>query len=1184
MDKKQLQDILQQPYSREQWNVLLNDIFPSVGYYAESEIIPTNNQHVKSFKQIGFITLKDGKRLAIFEILLDEHINLIRNRVALRNLTSKYIDEANNHGVLVIYDQGDDNYRLTFAARQSGFNKKGEWATFETAAKRFTYVLGKGETCRTAADRLMLLANKKTHAKLKDVIEAFSVEQLSKSFFKSYNEHYIMFVNYLSDNNTHDFKSSIFHGNEKTIRDFVKKMMGRIVFLYFLQKKGWLGAQQDDFSDGDKNFMRTFWDSSEKNERFYSSHLSRLFFEGLNLENRKNDFFLMPNGSSVKIPFLNGGLFDEENIKYRSIIFPGNIFESLFSFLGEYNFTIDENDPNEQEIGIDPEMLGHIFENLLEENRKKHGAYYTPKEIVEYMTQESLIEYIKTGFEKNGLELFESERNAIKYLIRYKLGDDFFENSEPTNEELKLYLNQGKFIRKHGAFLNQLLDDVKICDPAIGSGAFPMGVLNEIYHCKLVLNNTLTNSDRATIKRHIIENSIYGVDKEKGAVDIARLRFWLSLIIEEEKPTALPNLDFKIVVGNTLITTFEDQKLHIDWNIRSSKTGKMLAAEIRKELTALSDMQKEFFESQNKKSLKKEIRDLKLKIIEKQIRFNQKKYNQDHATQGDIFKKKVKKKKQKFEIQDFKQLLDKIKTLTHNHYSDREFQFFDWKLNFPEILNPEIADKKPGFDIIIGNPPYIQLQKLGDETDKLQEAEYNTFVRTGDIYELFYEKGLSLLKTDGHLSYITSSTWMRANHGEKLRQFFLDNYNPKHLIDFSDYPIFDTATVLTNIITVQNCSNKNNLLACRLKKNTKLQSSLAAFFESSNINLENLDKNGWNVTTRSKFDIISKLKDKGTKLKDWNIKINYGIKTGLNNVFVIPEHIKDQLIQQDSKAAEIIKPLLRGRDIKKYYFEFENKWLIFTRHGINIDYYPSIKRYLENFRTELEPKPAGFKGKWNGRKAGAYKWYEIQDNIAYHEDFSKPKLIYPEISKYLPFTFDKEGFFTNNKNFILTGDSIGYLAAFFNSRLFKFCFEEYFPELQGNSREMRKVILREIPVLPVALDTEEKFNILVDYILYLKSTAEDIIPGVNNSHIASFFEDIIDGYIFELYFKEHLQERELIISEYVNPLLRPIENQNNKVAFITELYQNLRKTEPGIKIKQWTIKSPELLKLIIHNE
>ena len=562
MNKEELRSLLNQPYQFENWKHVVDFVFPNVSYLQQPLTIPTDEDLVESFRQVGSVRLNDGKNLALFEVHVKPNVNIARNRVALRNLVAKYIDQERNHGVLAIYEKGIDEYRFTYTAKDTDYDEeKGVFIQKETETKRFTYILGANETCRTARDRFWELSQHKEDATIQDVENAFSVEKLSKEFFAKYKIQYQAFVDYLVGSN---YKVSAFKADEKAIRDFVKKMLGRIVFLHFVQKKGWLGATNAEYKDGDKQFMYRLWNDSNKDTWFYQLVLSPLFFDALNKNHRPNDAFTFPNGTTIRIPYLGGGLFEKDREDPDNLTFPPALFNGLFEFFYEYNFTIDENDPHENEVGIDPEMLGQIFENLLEDNKDK-GAFYTPKPIVKYMCQESLIQYLLTAFEKEGIISVESEKQELEE----KLGS-LVRNYEAAD------------VIQFDRTLAEALYNVKICDPAIGSGAFPMGVLNEMVMLINVLHNAspdvvetiweMEDWQPATVKKHIIQNSIYGVDIEKGAVDIARLRFWLSLIIDEEKPCNLPSLDYKIVVGNSLVSKFEDEVIDIDWEVKELPT------------------------------------------------------------------------------------------------------------------------------------------------------------------------------------------------------------------------------------------------------------------------------------------------------------------------------------------------------------------------------------------------------------------------------------------------------------------------------------------------------------------------------------------------------------------------------------------------------------------------------------
>jgi hypothetical protein len=360
-----------------------------------------------------------------------------------------------------------------------------------------------------------------------------------------------------------------------------------------------------------------------------------------------------------------------------------------------------------------------------------------------------------------------------------------------------------------------------------------------------------------------------------------------------------------------------------------------------------------------------------------------------------------------------------------------ERPYFLWHLYFRDVF------EKGGFDIVIGNPPYIQLQKMGADCDLLQQVGYETFTRTGDIYALFYEKGVDMLKPGGCLAYITSNKWLRANYGEKLRTFFVEKTNPLTLLDFNDFQLFENAVLLANIMVLTKEANQRQTAVCKINRDFKQLRALRPYLENRVVVESGFSSSSWVVMDSTHVAVKRKVEAQGVRLKDWEIKINYGIKTGLNPAFVITGQKKDELIAEDPKSAEIIRPLLRGRDVDPYLINFADQWLIFTRKGVDITRYPAIEAHLRPFYDDLRPRN---NGEPSGRKPGPYKWYEIQDNVAYYQDFEKPKIIYPNMTSVLPFVYDKGAFYTNQKCFIITGERLGYLTAFFNSKLFRYCF------------------------------------------------------------------------------------------------------------------------------------------------
>ena len=417
MKEKELKDILRRDFNFDKnWKPLFAMLFSKVQYFSNPSNPFSENAKVVSGKQTGVVKLDDGKQLAIFEVEVDDSIRIDKNRQGLREIAIKHIDQNITHGAFVFfYSKYQKDYRFSFIARWSELDlETGEFRKGETKPKRYTYLLGDNEACTTAAKRLLLLAAKRDTQPIgiKDIIDAFSVESLNKEFFKTYKEHYERFWRFIA-NPENGYREILLdktkekpEQQEKPIRDFAKKLLGRIVFLHFLQKKGWMGcdARTAKWENGEKQFMQMLFSDFSDKAHFHSKCLTKLFFNTLNTR-RNNDIFEIEglngklNGS--RVPYLNGGLFDTDKPEaVLTIDFPEKYFTELLDFFEQYNFTIDENSPDDHEVGIDPEMLGHIFENLLEENREK-GAFYTPKEVVQYMCKESLIQYLNNHFDES---------------------------------------------------------------------------------------------------------------------------------------------------------------------------------------------------------------------------------------------------------------------------------------------------------------------------------------------------------------------------------------------------------------------------------------------------------------------------------------------------------------------------------------------------------------------------------------------------------------------------------------------------------------------------------------------------------------------------------------------------------------------------------------------------------------
>jgi len=732
MTQQQIQQLFQLRYNQNNWKQFLSQAFSDARLLSSPDVLTGINTDVATqVLRLGYIALNENgieRNIAIYDVTLAPGIILERNRVGLRNLLRKYWKDID--AAFIVYHRPENpNWRFTYVSELTGFDAEGELIKVKTEPKRYTYILGEGESCRTAAERFAIITKKGNKTTLDDVKDAFSVEKLSKSFFDEYKRHYELFCEFMVAKP--NIRQTIFNGNEKAIRDFNKKLLGRIVFLYFIQKKGWMGVPENSaWGQGDPDFLWNLFNNSRNKGLFYSEYLTRLFFDTLNTP-RPNDSIELIKGEKIKIPFLNGGLFEEDNKNYRNLIFPAEVFENLFQFFNQYNFTIYEDDPNDHTVAVDPEMLGHIFENLLEDNKDK-GAYYTPKEIVHYMCQESLIEYLCTTLE---IEDEAKEKEAVTALLKQKEIDDIL---KPEIQNI-----------------NDALDKVKICDPAIGSGAFPMGLLKEIFTVKQTLytfkHGNTEGFDASGVKLNIIQNSIYGVDIEKGAVDIARLRFWLSLVVDEEAPKALPNLDYKIVVGNSLVSKLGDDVIDIDWNLNETSHG-LFGAELAKQkaglLKKISDKQTEFFNPvSDKKKLAADIRKLKIDLLVNQLELMCEQQNITKEPQKVDYRNKPGKKFTEDYVRylqtlGWKQQIEKLKKLKTK--PEEPLHFFDWKLDFPEVMNVQL-NQNVGFDIVIANPPYLGEKGYKEKFREIKTGFLKEYYQAKmDIFYFFFHLGITL--------------------------------------------------------------------------------------------------------------------------------------------------------------------------------------------------------------------------------------------------------------------------------------------------------------------------------------------------------------------------------------------------------------------------------------------------------
>lgn len=1116
MDKKYLQhNILEEKYNSSAWKEVLIKVFGATKIHQQPIPIPLPaNDIADKAVEIGSFYTQDERLIGIYEITLKEEsrTKIALNKVGLRNLL-RNVYKYDVDGALIVFIQ-EEKWRFSYVSEI-----KTETGKKETEPKRYTYLFGKGETSRTAAERFSKLTGKPFY--LNDLYDAFSVEKLNDEFFKTYKEFHERFWQYL--NNQQDYREILINKKEneierqeKPIRDFVKKLLGRIVFLHFLQKKGWMGcpllstAEENEtiWKDGKTNFMQVLYDSFPESVHFHSKCLKTLFFKTLNTKRDNNIFSIkLPveagrDNIFTRVPYLNGGLFDKDISAEVDFDFPTDYFKSLFGFFEQFNFTIDENDPYDNEVGIDPEMLGHIFENLLEENREK-GTFYTPKEIVQFMCRQSLLQYLRTHLP----ECIEDDSAATKALEQF-LVSNYIEDRK----------NKKNFIVRSAKRIENLLDQVKICDPAIGSGAFPMGMLQQIFNARLALDLTL---DRASIKKDIIQKNIYGVDIENGAVDISRLRFWLSLVVDEDMPQPLPNLDYKIMQGDSLFEKFESIDLKFEakrYEVKLVKEVDLFGKPVNPQITIneylqskadvkefdLTELEDKYFNSnspEEKLEIKRKIDAFEKEFIGQQINKRQKEL--ETLIRGK--KDSVEKKKQK-ELEEHLKEKEELKQASSflHQMTPTNKPYFLWHLYFMDVF------KQGGFDIIIANPPYIRQELLKDIKYKLQE-EYEVYNSVSDVYTYFYELSYKLLKEEGVSTFITSNNWIRAGYGKKLRQFFKEKTEMISIVDFDDEQMFQNAIVATNILTIKKVLPSKKRLIRYYKKLPTL-GGIPIIIEQDDLEIES-----FSFQDEKTEKLKNKIRNGWKLLKHWDVEINRGITSGFNDAFYLTKSQRDELVAVNPKYEKIIKPILRGRDIKRFAVTRENTYLLFIPWHFPLHNDASIKGSsilaeieFQKEYTEIYQHLLKYKSQLSSRNTAEtnirYEWYALQRCAAtFYKDFEKEKIVWLVLSDKAVFAIDTEGNFTNDSAFIMVGPHLKYLCSILNSKISEWYFDKIASSSGMGTNMWKKYKIQQLPV--PELKNEEVINKLVDKIVSVKKKGLE----------TSTWENKIDALVFHLY-------------------------------------------------------------------
>ena len=799
---------------------------------------------------------------------------------------------------------------------------------------------------------------------------------------------------------------------------------------------------------------------------------------------------------------VNGGLFEPKTDLFEADdlqhpVVPNSQFSELFTFLNSYNFTVAESTPLDQEVDIDPEMLGRVFENLLAaKDRHASGTYYTPRSIVSFMCRESIFQFLSgtTGLTRG-------------------IYDDLFE--APLDGRLPKVNTD---VARH---ILTALRSIRILDPAAGSGAFLLGTLHELIHLRTTCGRMLGESETMQAarigqwKREIVGNNIFGVDISHEACEIARLRLWLSLVVDEPEASPLPNLDYRIVQGDTLRehldgepilppqTGPEFEKEHIIFGTAKTK-GKLYAGERAKRTVSIVRHLVDYFNTTadaEKRRLREAIQLDIGAILQEHWRAHEAHWKRESDL---VLDKALQMHRRPEDLpRDWHTKLTKARDHLKRIEAERDTFLKDGTLPITplRLLFAEAFAANPsGFDIVIANPPYVRQELIRKLKPQLEEEFESFFCGTADLYTYFYKRGLDLLHEAGVLCYIAPNKFMRAAYGTNTRKLLTCNATPELIIDFGDLPIFQATTYPAILLIKKDVPTESREISVAVMKDETKLSHLDETIkaESFAMQVQDLSETGWTLERPEVLRLMRKLREKGVPLGEYvKGKFYYGIKTGLNKAFVIDESTRRQLIKEDPRSDELIKPWLRGRDIKKWRAEWARQYVLYIPWECPLNKYPAVKNHLLRFKAELSRRPEV--------EEGRYPWYALgRYGAEYHAEFKRRKIVWGNLATRPKFAIEeKPHYISAPANLIPLEDH--YLLGLLNSTICSFLVSFLAAVRGGSFLEFKPMYIEQMPVL---LPSESQKNPIVKHIqLILTDPSSPKVPTLE-SHIDELFFDL----------------------------------------------------------------------------
>ena len=795
-------------------------------------------------------------------------------------------------------------------------------------------------------------------------ISAWDVERVTRDFFREYRDVF-------------ERVESMVSGVSGDRRLFTQRLLNRLMFLHFLSKKGWLR-----FNDS-TDYLKALWNGRSPGGSFYRTHLIPLFFTGLNNIHIARTLDENPVLQRLigRVWYLNGGLFVQSADECCGEDVDDAAFDLVINGLfARWNFTVSESTPLDVEVAVDPEMLGKVFEELVT-GRHESGSYYTPRPVVSFMCREALKGY-----------LAEDGRESPEALSRFVDEHDVAGLVDPEP-------------------ILKRLQQIRVCDPACGSGAYLLGMLHELVDLRRCLFNTarvdpITDYHR---KLQIIQNNLYGVDIDEFAVNVARLRLWLSLAVEHtaEKPEPLPNLDFKIECGDSLLAPDPG-------SVAAGGIDMFRAADIK----AFEELKAEYadpYYAGGKTDLRKKI---------------------DAARQ---------------------RLTDWLHLSDGTSEKDGASGGFDWWAEFAEVFLTG-AGGQGGFDVIVANPPYVRQELIKELKPSLKTVYPEVYTGTADLYCYFYARALQLLRPGGMLAFISSNKWFKAKYGAPLREQIAKTCRVWSITDFGELPVFQTAATFPMIFVAQKGEDRRQPVFTQIKSLDPPYPDVLALQREHGEALPGGALAGaiWTLTSATIADRLRKMERAGTPLGEYpGVRVYRGLITGLNEAFYLDRAARDALTEKDSRSAEIIKPLAVGDDVRRWHIRERDRWIILTRIGVEIERYPAVLEHLRKWQPQLEAR-------WDKGE----HWWELRA-CDYYDEFSKPKIVFPEIARDSRFAYDASGLILNNKAFILPSEGVFLLGVVNSAAAWgyaKFACSSLGDENRGGRLMLQWVNLRRLPI------------------------------------------------------------------------------------------------------------------------